>query len=109
MSRIVKTHKELQAIVRRMLHAMPKVSKTRIRIAVPLPNRQPRDASGCNWNMPRFGTGTGYADTIETVVRAARERFNLEQNSRGCADADLPPAYRSVIPQISQTRRIPQG
>lgn len=79
MARITKTHKELQATIRRMLHAMPAIQKAGIRIAVPLPNRQPRDAKGCNWSMPRFGTSTELAETIAVVIEAAREQFNLEE------------------------------
>ena len=56
---------------------MPSVKMAGARIAVPLPSRCWPDSTGCNWSMPRFGTGTDHVGVIEAVMEAARKKFSL--------------------------------
>jgi hypothetical protein len=48
-------------------------------LVVPLPARQPPDASGCNWNMLMFSNVAGIESHVRNVVAEVRALYNLAE------------------------------
>ncbi|GLU30949.1 hypothetical protein WKR88_11630 [Trinickia caryophylli] len=84
------TASRLRDEVARRIHRMPDVIEDGVKIAVPRPQKQEPDTSGCNWTMKHFGNAIGFERTVENVLAAVRAEYNL-------ADADDGKDIRSLF------------
>ena len=67
----------LQSEVSRRLHRIHEIVEDGVKIAVPRPQKQEPDASGCNWTMKHFGNAKGFERFVDEVLTAVRAEYNL--------------------------------
>ncbi|CAN7678851.1 hypothetical protein LJR230_005249 [Trinickia sp. LjRoot230] len=67
----------LQNEVNRRIHRVHEIVEDGVKIRVPRPQKQPPDASGCNWTMKHFGNAIGYERVVDEVLKAVRAEYNL--------------------------------
>jgi len=80
MSRSLHTSEEIQAEVRRLIHAHRDVRSSATIIDVPLPTLQRADGTGLNWWMTGFGNAIGFEAVTAAAVNEVGKRWNLSES-----------------------------
>ncbi|WP_454731393.1 MULTISPECIES: hypothetical protein [Cupriavidus] len=87
MAKRERSARALQDEVSRRIQRIDDIIEGGAKVRVPLPQAQPRDARGRNWDMKAFGNASGFEKSIRIVVDKARDEFDLaELPGQGAAD-----------------------
>jgi hypothetical protein len=77
--RKIASPEEIREHVQKLVDAIPENVRSGLTVHVPLPQQQPPDEDGCNWNMASFSGVRDYDYSVRTLLEQVRQTFNLPQ------------------------------